>query len=240
MLPLSISLSLSNTFQAYCEEDYYNMFAPRCGACSKPVMGTCVSALGKQWHPECFVCTTCKLAFTEQVCACACLLVVALPESLCMRGACQGHPGFFVRITCKLAFTEQVRACVRVCLLLVVVLVNTCTSLYPCPRQRDAPNAHANATYSDARTHAHAHPNQQYYDHGGRPYCEVHFHAMQGTLCQTCQKPITGRCVTAAGNRRYHPEHFVCAFCKRQLMNTTYKETGAKFFCSPCHIKLFE
>jgi paxillin len=80
----------------------------------------------------------------------------------------------------------------------------------------------------------------QYFEHQGKPYCETHFHAAQGTMCQSCQKPITGRCVTAIGGKRYHVEHFTCAYCKKQLYNTTYKETGGKYFCQPCHVKLFE
>jgi hypothetical protein len=53
--------------QAYCEEDYYGLFAPRCAKCSKSVRDTVVSALNSQWHPECFVCTVCKANFTNQV-----------------------------------------------------------------------------------------------------------------------------------------------------------------------------
>lgn len=74
----------------------------------------------------------------------------------------------------------------------------------------------------------------------GKPYCEMHYHAAHGSLCQTCQKPITGRCATVTGGKKYHPEHFVCAYCKRQLFNTTHKLTGGKYFCQSCHVKLFE
>ena len=36
--------------------DYFEMFAPRCGGCDKPIMDNYISALNRQWHPECFVC----------------------------------------------------------------------------------------------------------------------------------------------------------------------------------------
>lgn len=36
--------------------DYYELFAPRCGACGGPILENFVSALNKQWHPDCFVC----------------------------------------------------------------------------------------------------------------------------------------------------------------------------------------
>lgn len=41
----------------YCREDYYAMFAPRCGGCGKPIMDNYISALSAHWHQECFICT---------------------------------------------------------------------------------------------------------------------------------------------------------------------------------------
>lgn len=72
----------------------------------------------------------------------------------------------------------------------------------------------------------------------GRPYCELHFHQRQGTICHGCGRPVTGRCITAAG-RRYHPEHFVCAYCLGQLHKGTVRENGDKMYCQPCYDKLF-
>lgn len=72
----------------------------------------------------------------------------------------------------------------------------------------------------------------------GRPYCELHFHQRQGSICQGCGRPVTGRCITAAG-RKYHPEHFVCAYCMRQLQKGNVHEYGNKLYCQACHKKLF-
>ncbi|NWT75937.1 LPXN protein, partial [Prunella himalayana] len=72
----------------------------------------------------------------------------------------------------------------------------------------------------------------------GRPYCELHFHQRQGTICHGCGRPVTGRCITAAG-RRYHPEHFTCTYCLRRLHKGTFHESGDKMYCQPCHDKLF-
>lgn len=60
------------------------------------------------------------------------------------------------------------------------------------------------------------HFNFQIKDHEGMPYCETHYHSKRGSLCAGCSKPITGRCITAMF-RKFHPEHFVCAFCLKQL-----------------------
>lgn len=40
----------------YCRDDYFDMFAPKCGACNGAIMENYISALNAQWHPDCFVC----------------------------------------------------------------------------------------------------------------------------------------------------------------------------------------
>ncbi|KAG5896459.1 hypothetical protein JTB14_002600 [Gonioctena quinquepunctata] len=45
----------------YCRDDYFDMFAPKCGACNRAIMENYISALNSQWHPDCFVCRDCKL-----------------------------------------------------------------------------------------------------------------------------------------------------------------------------------
>lgn len=72
----------------------------------------------------------------------------------------------------------------------------------------------------------------------GRPLCSQHFHSRQGTLCGGCGEPITGRCIAALG-RKFHPEHFVCAFCLRQLNQGIFKDQKGKPYCSLCFDKLF-
>ncbi|NXE28775.1 LPXN protein, partial [Ardeotis kori] len=72
----------------------------------------------------------------------------------------------------------------------------------------------------------------------GRPYCELHFHQQQGSICHGCGRPVTGRCITAAG-RKYHPEHFICAYCLGQLHKGSFHERGDKMYCQACHDKLF-
>ncbi|KAK4288966.1 hypothetical protein Pmani_038036 [Petrolisthes manimaculis] len=128
----------------YCREDYFNMFAPKCGGCNSPIMENYISALNAQWHPECFVCRDCRQPFN----------------------------------------------------------------------------------------------GGSFFDHEGMPYCETHYHAKRGSLCAGCSKPITGRCITAMF-RKYHPEHFVCSFCLKQLNKGTFKEQNDKPYCHVCFDKLF-
>jgi len=34
--------------------------------------------------------------------------------------------------------------------------------------------------------------------------------------------------------RKFHPEHFFCAYCNRQLYKGTFKEHRGKAFCQKC------
>ncbi|XP_074641566.1 paxillin-like isoform X2 [Tubulanus polymorphus] len=128
----------------YCRDDYFEMFAPKCGGCIQPIMDNYISALNKQWHPECFICQDCHMPFS----------------------------------------------------------------------------------------------GGSFFEYEGLPFCETHYHAKKGSLCAGCNKPITGRCITAM-YRKFHPEHFVCAFCLRQLNKGTFKEQNDKPYCHACFVKLF-
>ncbi|BFZ17617.1 hypothetical protein BsWGS_20656 [Bradybaena similaris] len=44
----------------YCEQDYAVHFAPQCDKCGQPVVGECVNAVQKSFHPSCFVCSQCN------------------------------------------------------------------------------------------------------------------------------------------------------------------------------------
>ena len=53
----------------YCERHYHELFSPRCGRTDCPrggiIKDMAVSALGKEYHDGCFVCTTCGDAFKD-------------------------------------------------------------------------------------------------------------------------------------------------------------------------------
>lgn len=40
----------------FCKEDFFKNFAPKCGGCDQPIKTNYISALSKQWHPDCFTC----------------------------------------------------------------------------------------------------------------------------------------------------------------------------------------
>jgi len=52
--------------KAYCERDYYRLFATRCGKCGDIIVGEYISALGKEWHNKCFTCKECGCSFPTE------------------------------------------------------------------------------------------------------------------------------------------------------------------------------
>uniref|UniRef100_A0A8C5VUQ4 Actin-binding LIM protein 2 n=1 Tax=Microcebus murinus TaxID=30608 RepID=A0A8C5VUQ4_MICMU len=46
-----------------CSRDYQRLYGTRCFSCDQFIEGEVVSALGKTYHPDCFVCAVCRLPF---------------------------------------------------------------------------------------------------------------------------------------------------------------------------------
>ena len=70
------------------------------------------------------------------------------------------------------------------------------------------------------------------------PEPEIEQEPLTCYICAACSQPIYGRCITAMF-RKFHPEHFVCSFCLRQLNRGTFKEKGEKPYCHECFNRLF-
>lgn len=47
----------------YCLEHYQQLLRKTCAHCNKPILGRSVTALGRVWHPEHFMCEVCKEPF---------------------------------------------------------------------------------------------------------------------------------------------------------------------------------
>ncbi|XP_052024527.1 paxillin isoform X3 [Apodemus sylvaticus] len=233
-----------------------------CGACKKPIAGQVVTAMGKTWHPEHFVCTHCQeeigsrnfferdgqpycekdyhSLFSPRCYYCngpiLDKVVTALdrtwhPEHFfCAQcGAFFGPEGFHEKdgkAYCRKdyfdMFAPKCGGCARAILENYISALNTLwhPECFVC-RECFTPFV-----------------NGSFFEHDGQPYCEVHYHERRGSLCSGCQKPITGRCITAMA-KKFHPEHFVCAFCLRQLNKGTFKEQNDKPYCQSCFVKLF-
>ena len=49
----------------YCKNDFFELFANKCAACNLPITANYITALGVQWHPDCFVCSDCHCPFAD-------------------------------------------------------------------------------------------------------------------------------------------------------------------------------
>uniref|UniRef100_A0A8C4VL13 Transforming growth factor beta 1 induced transcript 1 n=1 Tax=Gopherus evgoodei TaxID=1825980 RepID=A0A8C4VL13_9SAUR len=77
-----------------------------------------------------------------------------------------------------------------------------------------------------------------FFEHGGRPFCETHYHKQRGSLCWGCEKPIAGRCITAMA-RKFHPSTSSAPSASSSSNKGTFKEQNDKPYCHPCFLKLF-
>jgi len=61
-----------------------------------------------------------------------------------------------------------------------------------------------------------------------------------------CGKPIiAGKIVTTKAEGKYpevrfHKDHFECAYCHKNMAGQKYKRNAERFYCSQCHLQLFE
>lgn len=249
--PLGNASFYERNGNAYCEHDYCELFNPRCAYCNTPIIEVrccrpgcrsrlarawrtdagepqqrCITALGKTWHPEHFLCSHCSkafesarfmehdgLAFCEScyftlfAATCAGCAQTIMDEYVTALDR-KWHTGCFVCTVCALG-----RGWLACCTLTPDAL----GGLQDCRQPFD---------------------QMGYFERDGKPYCETHFHALNNSLCMHCRKAIVGRCITAAG-QRFHPEHFVCAHCQRALDTGLFKSHQAKPYCVTCHTQLF-
>jgi paxillin len=232
-----------------------------CAACGRNILGEVISALGKNYHPEHFQCGNCRnplgtANFFEQDGVPHC--EKCYQELLCARCAHCEEP---ILDRCVTAIGRKWHMHHFICTQCLAPFNNgtfferdnrpycdKCFSGAFAPRC-----AGCNQPVTGECTNALGqswHPEHfvcqycqksftgSYYEFGGKPYCDVHYHQQTGSLCAGCGKAVTGKCVNAL-DKRWHPEHFVCAFCMNPLMAGNYAENGGKAYCRDCHGKLF-
>ncbi|KAI3368820.1 hypothetical protein L3Q82_025799 [Scortum barcoo] len=233
-----------------------------CAACNKCIVGKMITALGEVWHPEHFVCVECKMElgtvgfferdgqpycdkdyhqlFSPRCAYCKGAIVQKILTALDQTW----HPEHFFCTHCGSLFGSEgflekdgKPYCSKDFYHLFAPKCSGCGESV-----RENYLTAANGTW---------HPEcfvcadclKPFTDGivmelDGRPLCSQHFHSRQGTLCGGCNAPIIGRCISAL-DRKFHPEHFVCAFCLRQLSQGIFKEQKGKPYCMHCFDKLF-
>ncbi|XP_037316045.2 actin-binding LIM protein 3 isoform X7 [Pungitius pungitius] len=177
-----------------CTADYQRLYGTRCDRCDSFITGEVVSALGRTYHPKCFVCSVCskpfpigdRVTFSGKDCVCQqCSGTLVKPnEPIKIHGPshCAGCRAEIKQGQSLLALEKQWHvSCFR---------CRTCNMVL----------------------------TEEYISKDGVPYCEADYHAQYGVKCETCSRYISGR-VLEAGGKHYHP---TCARCSRCSM--TFKE----------------
>ncbi|XP_038626548.1 actin-binding LIM protein 3 isoform X2 [Tachyglossus aculeatus] len=169
-----------------CTQDYQQLYGTRCDSCRDFITGEVISALGRTYHPKCFVCTVCRQPFPigdkvtfrgkECVCqTCSLSLVSAKPVKVLGPSHCAGCSEEIKHGQSLLALDKQWHVSCFKCQTCGVILTG------------------------------------EYISKDGVPYCEADYHAQFGIKCETCSRYISGR-VLEAGGKHYHPG---CARCVR-------------------------
>ncbi|XP_047241716.1 actin-binding LIM protein 2 isoform X13 [Girardinichthys multiradiatus] len=174
-----------------CTLDYQRLYGTRCFSCQDFIEGEVVSALGKTYHPRCFVCVLCKQPFPagnrvtfngkECICQkCTQPLPANSPAPIQAVHNCCGCGKEFKNEQSLVALDKHWHLGCFKCKVCSKVL------------------------------------NAEYISKDGIPFCEMDYHAMFGIQCESCKKYITGK-VLEAGEKHYHPTCARCARCEKMF-----------------------
>lgn len=169
-----------------CTRDYQQLYGTRCDSCRDFITGEVISALGRTYHPKCFVCSLCrkpfpigdKVTFSGKECLCqTCSQSMTSSKPIKIRGPshCAGCKEEIKHGQSLLALDKQWHVSCFKCQTCSVILTG------------------------------------EYISKDGVPYCESDYHSQFGIKCETCDRYISGR-VLEAGGKHYHP---TCARCVR-------------------------
>lgn len=169
-----------------CTHDYQQHYGTRCDSCQDFITGEVISALGRTYHPKCFVCSMCrkpfpigdKVTFSGKDCVCQTCshsLISNKPIKIHGPSQCAGCKEEIKQGQSLLALEKQWHVSCFKCQTCGIILTG------------------------------------EYISKDGIPYCESDYHAQFGIKCETCNRYISGR-VLEAGGKHYHP---TCARCVR-------------------------
>ncbi|KAK5629047.1 hypothetical protein RRF57_004762 [Xylaria bambusicola] len=68
-----------------------------------------------------------------------------------------------------------------------------------------------------------------FYVHEDRPYCEQHYHKLNGSLCGSCHKGIEGQYLEDEVPQKYHPGCFRCGDCGVVLRDGYFDVNGQSY-----------
>ncbi|EQB77935.1 transforming growth factor beta-1-induced transcript 1 protein [Camelus ferus] len=218
-----------------------------CGSCNKPIAGQVVTALGRAWHPEHFVCGGCSTAlggssFFEKDGAPFC------PECYFERfsprcGLCNQpirhkmvtalgthwHPEHFCCVSCGEPFGDEADYDLRspgatpslfsyYSLGLSLLWTHSLRSSRP-------PGPPRTLFLPPTRF-----PLLGFHEREGRPYCRRDFLQLFAPRCQGCQGPILDNYISAL-SALWHPDCFVCRECFAPFSGGSFFEHEGRPLC---------
>lgn len=77
--------------------------------------------------------------------------------------------------------------------------------------------------------------NLEYYQFGGRNYCEHDYQTLFAHCCSKCHQYITGRFIRAMNNT-WHPNCFNCHICQCSLTDQGFVRNNGRALCHDCNI----
>ncbi|XP_072802860.1 actin-binding LIM protein 2 isoform X5 [Vicugna pacos] len=170
-----------------CTRDYQTLYGTRCFSCDQFIEGEVVSALGRTYHPDCFVCATCRLPFPPGD-----RVTFNGKECVCQKCSLPKSAGSSVHLSQGLWSCGGCGAEIKNGQSLVALDKHWHLGCFKCKTCGKQLNA-------------------EYISKDGLPYCEADYHTKFGIRCDGCEKYITGH-VLEAGEKHYHP---LCALCIR-------------------------
>nr|XP_031541667.1 actin-binding LIM protein 2 isoform X17 [Vicugna pacos] len=170
-----------------CTRDYQTLYGTRCFSCDQFIEGEVVSALGRTYHPDCFVCATCRLPFPPGD-----RVTFNGKECVCQKCSLPKSAGSSVHLSQGLWSCGGCGAEIKNGQSLVALDKHWHLGCFKCKTCGKQLNA-------------------EYISKDGLPYCEADYHTKFGIRCDGCEKYITGH-VLEAGEKHYHP---LCALCVR-------------------------
>ncbi|KAI1303485.1 hypothetical protein F5Y03DRAFT_186869 [Xylaria venustula] len=69
-----------------------------------------------------------------------------------------------------------------------------------------------------------------FYVHADRPYCEQHYHKLNGSLCGSCNRGIEGQYLEDEVPQKYHPGCFRCGDCG-VVLRDGYFDVNGRSYC---------
>jgi hypothetical protein len=73
-------------------------------------------------------------------------------------------------------------------------------------------------------------PTAEFYVFNNSPYCEQHYHELNGSLCRSCNLGIEGQYLETDQRQKFHPRCFTCSTCN-VVLSADYYEVGGQKYC---------